>query len=321
MHTPAAYGQWSVFDHNGDNQSVVLGTRYGIWWPWYGQFEVGWLQPIQLWLGAGTFSVAPVLVSQDRDLCHVQLHPTWFEPTSECKSWPVVSYLYSGHLPVGLYLGRGSLLLVGPLFHFRQCHSGLVPSRNEHVCPCHSMTRAHGMRINCTFYIYHTLVKQPIIKNSWSVYYHCIVKYIVVFMGLHWIFESREFPNHTFLSGNTFGNNVHVSGNISDPWNKVYDMCLWQARYISIFHYHIRVLNGDFPLKQNSDMNNPWHNHALHADLTIPNINWIVIITHDSDSHHFFCRENTGMWDISRCYWNCYPTENASWEQTDHIFL
>ena len=36
MHTPAAYGQWSVFDHSGGNQSAVLGTRYGIWWPWYG---------------------------------------------------------------------------------------------------------------------------------------------------------------------------------------------------------------------------------------------------------------------------------------------
>ena len=131
MHTPAAYGQWSVFDHNGDNQSAVLGTRYGIWWTWYGQFEVGWLQPIQLCLGAGTSSVAPVLVSQDRDLCHVQLHPTWFEPTSECRSWPVVSYLYSGHLPVGLYLGRGSLLLVGPLFHFRQCHSARLGTQQK----------------------------------------------------------------------------------------------------------------------------------------------------------------------------------------------
>ena len=29
MHTPATYGQWSVFDHSGDNQSAVLGTRYG----------------------------------------------------------------------------------------------------------------------------------------------------------------------------------------------------------------------------------------------------------------------------------------------------
>ena len=111
MHTPAAYGQWSVFDHNGDNQLAVLGTRYGIWWPWYGQFEVGWLQLLQLWLGAGTSSVAPVLVSQERYICHVQLHPTWFEPTSECSS-PVVSYLYSGHLAEGLYVVRGSLLLV-----------------------------------------------------------------------------------------------------------------------------------------------------------------------------------------------------------------
>ena len=74
MHTRAAYGQLSVFGHSGDNQSAVLGTRYGIWWPWYGQFEVGWLQPHQFWLGAGTSSVVPVLVSQNTDLCHVQLH-------------------------------------------------------------------------------------------------------------------------------------------------------------------------------------------------------------------------------------------------------
>ena len=108
MHTPAAYGQWSVFDHNGDNQLVVLGTRFGIWWPWYGKFEVGWFQLLQPWIGAGTSSVAPVFVSQDRDLCHVQLHPTWLELTSESRSWSVVTYLYSGHLPVGLYLGLGS---------------------------------------------------------------------------------------------------------------------------------------------------------------------------------------------------------------------
>ena len=122
----------------------VGGPRDKIWdlvalvWP----IRSRWLQPLQLWLGAGISLVAQVLVSQDRDLCHVQLHPTWFESTSECRSWPVVSYLYSGHLLVGLYLGWGSLLLVGPLFHFHQCHSGLVPSRNEHMCPCHSVTRA-----------------------------------------------------------------------------------------------------------------------------------------------------------------------------------
>ena len=140
LHTP--YGQWSVFDHNGYKQSMVPGTRYGIWWPLYGQFEVGWLQPLHLWLGAGISSVAPVLVSREWDLCHVQLHPTWFEPTSECRSWPVASYLYSGHLPVGLYLGRETLLLAGPLFHFPQCHSGSVSSRNERVCLYHSVTRA-----------------------------------------------------------------------------------------------------------------------------------------------------------------------------------
>ena len=38
LHTPGAYGQWPVFDHNGDKQSTVLGTRYGTWWPLYGRF-------------------------------------------------------------------------------------------------------------------------------------------------------------------------------------------------------------------------------------------------------------------------------------------
>ena len=32
----------------------------------------------------------------------------------------MASYLYSGHLPVGLYLDQGSLLLVGLVFHFLQ---------------------------------------------------------------------------------------------------------------------------------------------------------------------------------------------------------
>ena len=83
LHTPGAYGQCSVFDHNGDKQSAVLGTRYGTWWPLYGRFEVGWLQPLQHRLSAGISSVAPVLVLRNRDLCHVQLHPTWFGQLSQ----------------------------------------------------------------------------------------------------------------------------------------------------------------------------------------------------------------------------------------------
>ena len=31
---------------------VDLVTRYGTWWPWYGQFEVGWIQTLLLWLSA-----------------------------------------------------------------------------------------------------------------------------------------------------------------------------------------------------------------------------------------------------------------------------
>ena len=102
LHTPGAYGQWSVFDHNGDKQSAVLGTRYGTRWPLFGWFEVRWLQPLQLWLSAGISSVAPVLVLRNSDLCHVQLHPTWFEPAAGCRSWPVVSNLHCGHPPEDL---------------------------------------------------------------------------------------------------------------------------------------------------------------------------------------------------------------------------
>ena len=43
---------------------------------------------------------APMLVSRERDLCHVRLHPTWFESTSECRSWTVASNLYNEHLPM-----------------------------------------------------------------------------------------------------------------------------------------------------------------------------------------------------------------------------
>ena len=129
--TQNATGQWSVFDHNGDKQSAVLGTRYGTWWPLYGRFEVGWLQPLQLWLSAGISLVALVLVSRNRDLCHVQLHPTWFEAAAGWRSWPVVSNLHSGHPPEDLCHGQGSPSPAGQLLHFRLCHNGLVSSRNE----------------------------------------------------------------------------------------------------------------------------------------------------------------------------------------------
>ena len=78
-------------------------------------------------------SVAPVLVSWYRYICRVQLHPTWFGPTAAGRSWPVASNLFNVHLPVGLCLNQGSLLLVGPLCHCPQCHSGLISSRNKRV--------------------------------------------------------------------------------------------------------------------------------------------------------------------------------------------
>ena len=59
------------------------------------------------------------------------------EISSHCRNHPRFSkhFVQIGSL-------QGSLLLVGPLFHFPQYHSGLESSRNEHVCLCHSITRA-----------------------------------------------------------------------------------------------------------------------------------------------------------------------------------
>ena len=86
-----------MFDHDVEKHLPVLWTRYR---PWYAQFEVGWLQPLQLGSSAQMFSVAPMLVSRDRDLCHIQRHPTWFESTVWC-SWPVASILYQWTLASG----------------------------------------------------------------------------------------------------------------------------------------------------------------------------------------------------------------------------
>ena len=77
-------------------------------------------------------------------LAGIPLCKSWELPQREysmsqllCRCWNICS----GHLPVGLCHGQGSLLLVCPLFHFYQCHNCLVSSRNEHVCPYHSITR------------------------------------------------------------------------------------------------------------------------------------------------------------------------------------
>ena len=153
LSTPGAYGQRSVFDNNGDRQSAVLGTRYGTWWPLYGQFEVGWLQLLQLWLSAGISLEAPGLVSRDRYICHVQLHSTWFEPTAECRSWLVDSNLYNGPSPVGLCRGQMSLSLVAswstfhdvawliPVYQNWLSHSQLIP---QQVWITRRITSIHG---------------------------------------------------------------------------------------------------------------------------------------------------------------------------------
>ena len=122
---------------------VFVGSRYNIWdlvvlvWPIRSQEITTSSVLVKCW----NSSVALVLVSGNKDLCHARLHPTWFKSINGYWSWPVASDLHSGHLPVGLCHGQGSLLLAGPRFHFLQCHNGLVSNRSEHACSCHPITR------------------------------------------------------------------------------------------------------------------------------------------------------------------------------------
>ena len=71
LYIPGVCVQWSESAHNAGKQSAVLGTEYGILWPWYGRFEVGLSQPPQLWSGAKISWMVQVLVSGDTDIFHV----------------------------------------------------------------------------------------------------------------------------------------------------------------------------------------------------------------------------------------------------------
>ena len=71
LYIPGECAQLSESSHNAGKQLVVLGTRYGILWPWYGQFVVGLSQPPQLWSAAKISWVVLMLVSGDTDLYHV----------------------------------------------------------------------------------------------------------------------------------------------------------------------------------------------------------------------------------------------------------
>ena len=52
---PGVCVQWSESGHNAGKHSVVLRTRYGIMWSWYGQFNVELSQPPKLSSGTAIF--------------------------------------------------------------------------------------------------------------------------------------------------------------------------------------------------------------------------------------------------------------------------
>ena len=87
QYTPWACAQWSESGHNADKQLAVLGSRCVTLWLWYGQFEVWLLQPIQLLWGAWIYWVVQVLVSRDKDLCHVYQNCWHYRADMECGTY------------------------------------------------------------------------------------------------------------------------------------------------------------------------------------------------------------------------------------------
>ena len=83
LHTPGVYGPWAVSNHKGGNWSEVLGTRCGIWRPWYCHFKVGWFKPPQVLLDIAIYLVDQVLIINFQ---YVQTLHTWFD----CYYWTTV---------------------------------------------------------------------------------------------------------------------------------------------------------------------------------------------------------------------------------------
>ena len=69
--------------------------------------------------------VAPVLVSRGRDLSHAWLHPLGLNQLLNVgvDQWLQIRIVDTCQW---VFILVGSRLLVGPLFHFPQCHSGLL---------------------------------------------------------------------------------------------------------------------------------------------------------------------------------------------------
>ena len=137
LHNPGAYGQCSMLDHSIDKQLVVIGTRYNTWWPIRSRVITNSSALVKCWNFYGCPRFHKAEISAVHSYIPLGLNQLL---NVGVEQWLQIC---SGDLPVGLCKDcQGSLLLLGPLFHYPQCHNGLVFGRNEHVCLCHSITRA-----------------------------------------------------------------------------------------------------------------------------------------------------------------------------------
>ena len=157
LHTPGAYSQCSMFDHSGDKQ------------PWKAQFQVGWSQPLQLWLSAGISLVALVMVSRGIYLGHAQLHPTWFAPTAGCTVYPkkyahgfvvlcfvvvMQSFIMNSH-KVFIHIHQGCFAGTGAIVRLSQCQLS-KPDGYGKISQCITTTKQKP----CAYFLGYIVVDQ-----------------------------------------------------------------------------------------------------------------------------------------------------------------
>ena len=131
------------------------------------------------------FYLVVILLSKDKDLYHVLIPPTWFQPPYGYRSLRVDSNLYIEHLSSSIYHGIEPIFLAGPLSDYRQRHNRLAPSRSGHKCLCHSMPKGGLWYANWEVFLHlhhqspasKTLSQRRLQHSLFSIYAPIIVQF------------------------------------------------------------------------------------------------------------------------------------------------